>query len=220
MKSEKLRQWMLSTSSSVLLINGNCLSTTARSPITFVCARLVDSLKAIKPFIVIHFFCGEHIAAATDENASPTAMMNSLLSQLLMQYPDFEISSHDLAEISDNTLDNIARLLAKLFAQLPPTVMLFCIVDGISLYEDTDRLQDTKKVMQELAALIEDQGLGGPIFKLMLTSATRIKYPPVDISTENSLLIPRHVPPQAQFSSSKWESHVENDLIRSQSEQV
>jgi hypothetical protein len=156
--------------------------------------------------MAIHFFCGEHIAAATDENANPMAMMNSLLAQLLMQYPDFEISGQDLAEVSRDTLDNVVRLFRKLVGQLPPSIMLFCVVDGISLYEDPVRLEETEQVMRELTGLTEERD--GPVFKLMLTSATRIKHPPESLTQDDILAVPRNVPPQSQFSPSKWESQV------------
>ena len=161
--------------------------------------------------MVIHFFCSQHIASVTDTNASPLGMMNSLLAQLLVQYPDFEISSHDLADVSHNTLDSVARLFVKLVAQLPSTVILFCVIDGISLYEDQVRLAETRKVMHQLTGLLEERG--GPIFKLMLTSATRIKNPPERLDMDDILVVPKNVPPETHFSSPKWVNLVGSNLI-------
>jgi hypothetical protein len=199
MKSEKLRSWMLSSSSSTLLINGACPSTRARSPITFVCARLIDSLKANDKFLVIHFFCGQHLSSATDPNANPLGITNSLLAQLLIQYPDFEISNHDLADLSPNTLGSVEGLFEQLVSQLPPTLMLFCIIDGISLYEDPARLAETRKVMHGLTGLVERRD--GPVFKLMLTSPTRIKYLPERVTSDEVLTVPRELAPQAGFNA-------------------
>jgi len=168
--------------------------------------------------MVIHFFCGEHIAAATDENANPMAMMNSLLAQLLTQYPDFEISGQDLAEVSRDTLENVARLFRKLIRQLPPSTMLFCVVDGMSLYEDSGRLEETEFVMRELTTLAEKQD--GPVFKLLLTSATRIKHPPEILGQDEILAVLRNVPPQSQFSPSKWDSQVGSHFHELESEAV
>ncbi|KAE8452652.1 hypothetical protein EG329_013911 [Mollisiaceae sp. DMI_Dod_QoI] len=200
MKSSKLRDWLTTTSSSALLINGNCASTTARSPISSFCARLIESLQENRSFKLLQYFCGEHISSATDKNASPMAIMNSLLGQLLLQYPDFEITNDDLVQISQNTVDSLASLFAKLVAQLPPTAMLFCIIDGISLYEDPARLENTKMIMCELAGLLKAQV--GPVFKLMLTSATKIRHSPECLS-DDTLAVPRQVPRQGLFSSAK-----------------
>lgn len=114
MKSPVLRAWLLSTSSTPLYINGCCLITRARSPLTFLCARLIDSLNVDEKFLVVHFFCGQHLSSAIDQNAAPLGVMNSLLAQLLVQYPGFEISNRDLADVSNNTtLDGVERLLAS-----------------------------------------------------------------------------------------------------------
>jgi hypothetical protein len=203
MKSPSLRNWLVSTTSSTLLINGSCPSTRARSPITFFCARLIDSLssKDNENFLVLHFFCGQHISSVTDPNATPLGMMNSLLAQLLLLYPDFEISHQDLTSISPNTLDSVIQLFKKLVAQLEPSMMVFCIIDGISLYEDAARLADTRKVVHALAELGARDVAMGPTFKLMLTSPTRIKHLPERVSKEEVLSVPRELAPQSGFSA-------------------
>lgn len=218
MKSEKLRSWMLETSSSTLLLNGNSPTTTARSPMSFVCARLISTLKESKPFIVLHFFCGQHIAYETDENASPLGMMNSLLAQLLMQHSNFEISSQDLASISKNTIDDVLALFAKLVQQLPATSMVFCIVDGISLYQNGERLEDTKVVMDKLCEMIE--GEKGAIFKALFASATRTRYLPESLGTEDTLTVPRNVASQTQFVSTKLAGRFESEVANFQGQQI
>ncbi|KAH6670808.1 hypothetical protein B0J14DRAFT_545435 [Halenospora varia] len=202
MKSPLLRSWMLSTTSSTLLINGSCPSTRARSPINFVCARLVDSLKSQgnENFIILHFFCGQHKSSATDSNATPLGLINSLLAQLLFQFPDFEISQQDEADFSSNILDTRQQLFQKLVAQLEASMMVFCIIDGISLYEDATRLAETRKLMHGFTELVaRDDGIG-PVFKLLLTSPTRINNLPEGVAKDEILSVPREVPPQAGLS--------------------
>jgi hypothetical protein len=167
-----------------------------------VCARLIDSLKsqAKEGFLILHFFCGQHLFSATDSNASPLGLANSLLAQLLSQYPDFEISRQDLADISPNTLDSVQYLFEKLVGQLEARMMVFCIIDGISLYEDAARLAETRKVMHGLTELVARYDGIGPVFKLLLTSPTRIKNLPERVAKDEVLSVPRDVPPQAGLS--------------------
>jgi hypothetical protein len=199
MKSRLLRTWLLGTESSALFINGSCPSTRARSPITFVCARLIDSLQSNTEFLVLHFFCGQHLSATTDPNANALGVVNSLLAQLLLLYPDFEISHQDLADIEPNTLDSVQLLFEKLVAQLPPTVFLFVVIDGISLYEDATRLAETRQVMESFTGLAAGDA-GGPVFKLMVTSPTRTRYLPEQVMEDEILSVPREVPPQSGLS--------------------
>ena len=199
MKSSLLRNWLLSTTSSALLINGSAPLTRAKSPITFVCARLIDSLQLNETFLVLHFFCGQHLSAATDPNADAFGMMNSLLAQLLILYPDFEISHQDLTDVQSGTMDSVLALFEKLVAQLPATVFVFVIVDGISLYEDIARLAETRTVMERLMRLVRDEGMGS-VFKLMATSPTRIRSLPEGVEDHEVLSVPREVPQQSGLS--------------------
>jgi hypothetical protein len=121
-----------------------------------------------------------------------------LLAQLLSQYPDFEISSQDLANLSPNTLHSVQYLFEKLVGQLEASMMVFCIIDGISLYEDAGRLEETKKVMNGLTELVYNGT--GPVFKLLLTSPTRIKNLPERVAKDEVLIVSRDVPPQSGLS--------------------
>jgi hypothetical protein len=167
-----------------------------------VCARLIESLgyQAEENFLVLHFFCGQHLFSATDSDATPLGLVNSLLAQLLSQYPNFEISSQDLVNISPNTVDCVQYLFEKLVEQLEASMMVFCIIDGISLYEDAARLAETKKVMHGLTELVARYDGTGPVFKLLLTSPTRIKNVPDRVAKDEVLSVSREVPPQAGLS--------------------
>ena len=164
-----------------------------------MCARLIDSLQSNAEFLVLHFFCGQHLSSATDPNANALGMVNSLLAQLLLLYPDFEISHQDLADIEPNTLDSVQLLFEKLVAQLPPTVFMFVVIDGISLYEDATRLAETKQAMESFTGLVAGDD-SGPVFKLMVTSPTRIRYLPEQVTKDEILSVPREVPPQSGLS--------------------
>lgn len=126
--------------------------------------------------------------------------MNSLLAQLLLLHPDFEISHRDLEDIEAGTLESVQLLFEKLVAQLPPTVFLFVVIDGISLYEDPARLEETRKVMEGLRVLGQCSDGIGPVVKLLVTSPTRIRHLPEGVAKDEVLSVPRDVPSQSGLS--------------------
>lgn len=60
----------------------------------------------------------------------------------------------------------------KLVKQLPAKTVLFCVTDGISLFEMTLWINGTSKVIGDLRNLADD-GDTGTIFKLLMTSPRR-----------------------------------------------
>lgn len=209
MKSVALHIFVTEIASGVLILNNNGRNTRTKSPMTFVCARLVNSLRAMPTIITLHFFCGQHIDA-DDAEGSPLGMMRSLLAQLLVQYPDFEISKEDLAGLTHNNIDPILALFSKLISQIPYPVMVFCIIDGITLYEDPDNVEDTIQVTEDLTTLTAKKG--GCAFKLLLTSSTRIRDPPAMVEEEFILTVPRNLPPQGGFTAGKWADNIESQV--------
>ncbi|KAH8589240.1 hypothetical protein B0O99DRAFT_746143 [Bisporella sp. PMI_857] len=202
MKSSALCSWLPSTTSSMLYINGSCPSTRTHSPITSVCAHLIYSLKSkIKDkTIILHFFCGQHLSPATDLNATPVRLMNSLLAQLLLQRPNFKISQRDLIDTSPTSLESVQCLFKNLLLQLEEELMVFCIIDGISFYEDVTRVVEIREVMHALRELVTRKEESGPIFKVLLTSSTRIRNLPEIVEKGEVLNVPREVRSQAGLS--------------------
>lgn len=126
--------------------------------------------------------------------------MNSLLAQLLLLYPDFEISHRDLQNVESGTLESVNQLFGKLVAQLPPAVFLFVVLDGISLYEDPARLDEMRMVIERLRDLATIDSGSGPVFKLLMTSPTRIRHLLKSVKKDDVLSVPRDVPGQSGLS--------------------
>ena len=57
MRSPGLRKWVTYPRSKTILINGNMDGNEVFSPTTFLAAKIVESLQAIKPIITLEFFC-------------------------------------------------------------------------------------------------------------------------------------------------------------------
>lgn len=205
LNSSKVRNWVLNPTHKTLIINNCGTHTKIKSPLTYVCARLLASLKATQPVISIHFFCGKHTSQATDADATPTGMLNSLLAQLLAQYPHFRISSDDLAALNEHRddADSLARFFAGLIAQLPYPTTVFCIIDNLSLFEDPARRADALVVLRQLLACAEHVPGAGCIFKALVTSSTRMRDLPENVGREDVLNVPASVPSQNLFSLSK-----------------
>lgn len=78
-------------------------------------------------------------------------------------------------------------------------MMIFCIIDSISFYEDSARLSDTKKIMHWLTEMVRSDETG-PVFKLLMTSSTKIRHLPENVGRGEILNVPREVAPQAGAS--------------------
>jgi hypothetical protein len=176
MKNPKLHEWLVARKSSPLLVHGRG-AIQPRSPVTLACASLVKSLHGflehnIRNVITLSFFCGEHTDLAGDRSADPAGMMVEFIGQLLASYDDFDFTqirplwqeahAHDLRNVQ-----SLGHLFHALISQLPESIMLFCVVDGVSYYEEARRRDDLLDVVEILLDLA--QADGGPVFKLLMT---------------------------------------------------
>ena len=66
-----------------------------------------------------------------------------------------------------------ANLFRKLPKQQLKSASVFCILDGVSFYEDPIRRQDFEALVEALAALVSDAQESNLIFKVLFTSPTR-----------------------------------------------
>ena len=86
MGTEEIQSWLgESKSSRSLLINGNSDPLENTSPLSLFCAHLTHLFVAVKPVIVVSYFCGLHADLVTDPRANAQGMMISLIGQLLLQ---------------------------------------------------------------------------------------------------------------------------------------
>lgn len=213
MQSPKLHAWIASTEPSILLVNGNYNASARQSPLSFVCAKLVDSIQPVSqenrartPSIFAHaFFCGLHMKSK-DPDSGLGGLMRSLLAQLLVTYPDFNLSIiQRLRDIDSNSVSSLCEIFSTLIMQIPPQTMVFCMIDGITLHESSaSQTEDVHKVVQTLVALTRSCKEHGCILKVLLTSPGNSRAVYKDLDKADVMWMPRNVGSQGGFTSMKW----------------
>ena len=186
--------WLKSGETRVLLVDGNSPSALASrtSPISLICATLVQSLADVQPVICVHFFCGLH-TSWNDPLSGPMGLMRSLISQLLF------IQNFDLSFINSRIhrdqiyaydLEHLCELFQTLLHQISIDTVVFCVIDGVSLYERSERMEETCFVVDKLREITESPALNA-IFKLLLTSPGRSRYIKNYIAKKDQLVLPQ-----------------------------
>jgi hypothetical protein len=155
--------WIVSTCSAKLLIQWSTHPphTIAEvSPLSIFCTTMVRALQAKERFISVQWFCGRHIDPV---EAGPYigghAMLASLIDQLFRQYAFDTRPLHreiTLAGLQAGDPQELKKLLGWLVRQLPPTVTLFCIADGVVLYERDEYWDEASPVLAYLLSLTAD----------------------------------------------------------------
>lgn len=175
MQDPRLREWIACDNSSSLLVNGQS-EVQRRPPVSFLCATLVECLHQASrnphaPVVVLSFFCGEHLDLGSDRNAHPIDMIMALSAQLLDVYEDFDMEPirplwHQVQILED--VKNVFKLFNGLLKQLPPETTIFCVIDGISYYEDPARQHDLVEATKRFVSMTRKRDR--PVVKLLMTS--------------------------------------------------
>lgn len=223
-QSSHLQSFLRTADSGILLAQGGSHSSGGqRSPLGFVSAKLAKTLRDATStdhafmIIELHFFCGEHVTLDDNiERNCPLGVMKSLLTQLLSQFEDFDIGLiNEGRYIELNDINTLGRVFGKLVAQLPDSVMLFCIIDGLSFYDDRERGEDCGKMVKRLVKLTRRRRrIGGCIFKLLITSSTELKMAAVEDFDEQGdiMRIPERLESEGGFSQMKWDVGVGHEI--------
>jgi hypothetical protein len=166
---------------------------------------------------VLSFFCGSH-TRADDFDFGVGGMMRSLISQLLLSYPGFglhvvrRIQAADLLSIAD-----LCQIFFLLIAQLPQHKMVFCLLDGVTYFEENRTLrEESETVMRELMEVVNWTADNGCCFKLLLTSPgkSRLLYRYLNVPEKDSVWLPTKVPSQGGFTAGKWTGNIGEDIDR------
>ena len=177
MRTRIFQSWLSeSKKSQALLINGNSDPLENTSSLSLFCAHLAHLFVPAKPVIVISYFCGLHVDLATDTRANAQGMMISLIGQLLLQARQknihFDVSfvvKKKLKLLAEEDLKTLCNVFRDLVIQLPKDRIMFCVIDGISLYESTDGEADLLYAWQRLNQLLGHKHLKA-VVKLLATS--------------------------------------------------
>ncbi|KAF2136545.1 uncharacterized protein K452DRAFT_279824 [Aplosporella prunicola CBS 121167] len=171
--NHKFKGWIASQTSASLLVHGNFeMRNQNVSALSLLCCTLIEAFRTQARFISLVFFCGSH-HDDDDPFASCTAMIKSLVAQLLSQH---EFNLRDLPyqqnRIQEGNFQELCCLFVYLVRQLPRSATLFCLIDGIVYYEREEFLDGMHLAFNYFSQMIADPGIEAT-FKLLATSPTR-----------------------------------------------
>ena len=224
MRSHQLQTWITTTESSALFINANHRGSTRQQPTSFICAKLVDSIipspgNEAQPesqmTLPLAFFCSEHLQKDDPDNG-PAGMMRNILAQLLLAYRDFDLRT--IQRMQDHNLDdvnNLCDIFGILIMQIPQYIVIFCIIDAISFFEDSSTVcEEASIVLQTLVAIVKRTKESGCAFKLLLIipGNSRVLYKDMLDQQGDVVWMPTKVPAQGGFTGMKWSASVGSDL--------
>ncbi|TGJ79539.1 hypothetical protein E0Z10_g9221 [Xylaria hypoxylon] len=180
-KTTEFRDWLRSERSTILLADG-CLPEHGglTTPMSGLCGALISSLMESQHNRVLFFFVGQHcdMQSSDRDGNGPRGLMKSLIAQLLLCSNmarlnlDF-LTREYLEDLTRYHLEALCELSVQLLQQLPPTSQFYCIIDGISLYEQSLWLKDLEYVAAMLEHVVkgqrQSQRRSAPV-KLLMTS--------------------------------------------------
>ena len=190
MHNRELQVWLASGQSKLLLVDGNGGSASKRvSAMTFICASVAHSLPNKNASAITHF-CGLHTDLA-DTLGGPCGILRAILAQLL------EIHDVHVKPVDSEAYDELQRLdlprlcmfLGAAMKKLPTEAVVFCMIDGISLYEKDDWLEGTCYALRMIGDLTRDPEVSA-IFKLLVTSPLASRYVAKYVQDEDHLVLP------------------------------
>ena len=224
MRSPKLHSWITATYSSALFINGNSQGSKWQHSTSFICAKLTDSVEPVikdtfenaSTTLALAFFCDAHMGR-DDPDRGLDGMMRSLLAQLLLSYPSFDLEVvQQINFIQCDDVDDLCNIFLTLIEQLPSDFVVFCIVDGINLYEESTLLrEEARVVLQALIDLTEHTKEQGCVFRLLLMSPwnSRVLYREMLDQKADLLWMPARVPSQGGFTAMGWNAMIKSNII-------
>lgn len=147
MRTPGFQSWMERPQNSLLLVDG-AMTLERVSPMSVLTATLTLTLLQAPSAVVVYFFCGSHLDTDAEAELSGTGgMLRSLIAQLVLQIspsPDLRgINSHGfLDDCSKRHFPALCEVLRLLVEQLPPQTTLYCLLDGVSWYEQQHWVQE------------------------------------------------------------------------------
>lgn len=188
--------WIGQSSPAFLLVDANLDreggNANKLSAMSLFCAHLGRSIMETDAGALLVFFCAKHHRRSDPLNG-PVGLMRSLVAQLFVYLYNKDIldlealaeaglSRQALAQGNIRALANVFRLLLD---QVPRGTPVFCLVDGVSWFEDSYR-QSLEEAIESLYKIFDDDSVEA-VFKVMLTSpkALRLNLRCLDYQTQH-----------------------------------
>jgi len=220
-RHHKFQSWLAGVESSALFLNGHYSTTGSirQCPTSFVCARLASAMQSDRDAeeepslhppvrtIAISFFCAEHVETG-DPYRGARSIMKSLIAQLLASYR-FDIRV--MAALQEADFDHVKTLCAGfklLVDSLPAEIVLVCIVDAITVHEESEsRSRKVEFVLEALAGLASSEEGRECVFKLLLTCPRVSRRYSGRLGSACVLTMPEKVVSQGAFTMAKWDGY-------------
>ncbi|KAI0966414.1 hypothetical protein F4678DRAFT_449288 [Xylaria arbuscula] len=177
LRTPNFQNWMGVSRHALLLVDG-AMSLEKVSPMSVLTATLAVNLIHAPATMAIYFFCGKNLDVGADnELGGPRGMLRSLITQLILQISPMSnlsgINSHELLhDCHKRDFSALCECLKLLIAQLPPNITtLYCLLDGVSWYEQGAWVDEMRFFVGLFRHLMEREN--GPSLKLLMTSSNR-----------------------------------------------
>ncbi|KAL4877596.1 hypothetical protein BJY04DRAFT_221967 [Aspergillus karnatakaensis] len=228
MQTPKLQSWLTTPTSSALFLNLNSKATSpalALSACSFIPAKLIESISAQESgnIIILAFFCGAHVrnspGSLSDPHSGPGGSIRSLIAQLLESHPRFDLQTvRRIPQVDENDIPGLCDIFYDLITQLPPDIVVFCIADAVSEFEDRLAMREGgETIVQALLNIVESCALGNQkgercVFKVLLTAPgnSRRFWRCVEAvgAVGDVVWMPEKVPSLGGFTAGKWGNSV------------
>lgn len=145
------------------------------SAVSLVSSNLIQTQESQPKASVIYFFCGLHTSSA-DQARGPSGMMRSLIMQAVQLYPpqlDF-VSLRVKQQLEALNFKMLCYTLTQVIKRLPPTAVLFCILDSVSFFERQEWQNECEYAIETLRELVQDVSLDATLL-FLVTSPVRMK---------------------------------------------
>lgn len=172
----EFRNWVVARGGSKLLVHGEYGGPeySEVSPLSALCAALVQAVRTRPEFVTLVFFCGRHLDQRRDDHIGASGLMRSLIAQLLRQCPwacpDALGPDMSLGEIEDGDLEVLISLFFDVACRLPASKTLVIFIDGVQLYERMKFREGLYQVVDRLVELADDDGAMQSTLKVFLSS--------------------------------------------------
>lgn len=225
--------WLSSPNSDVLFINGNHGASEHQPPTSFVSAKLVITIqnaeqeqqaksgRSYRPRILtLSHFCAQH-KHPKDADAGPDGMLRSLLAQLLTSWPEFDLTAMErLRDINYDDVDDLTYIFEFLVAQIPPGVVVFCVIDAVTVLEDRKAWREgAARALEALVQLADMHEVETRcVLKLLMTSPTNSRELHRQVPKQKVIWMPESVPRMGPASDFSWKQGVARKLQSSRSD--
>ncbi|KAE8150937.1 hypothetical protein BDV25DRAFT_103683 [Aspergillus avenaceus] len=179
-RMDEFVQWYHESRSCILLVDGYVerQRTDSIAPTSVFDANLVLSLVRNASRIVLYFFAGRYSDDLESPLSGPSGLVRSLITQLLshekFRQPDLSFLTEEWLEgCRTGDIRALCELLKQLFLQVPADMQVYCVLDGLVVYEYVPRWEDEIDYVAALFQhLVQETRIAEtPVVKTLMTFA-------------------------------------------------